>query len=275
MLGHLDAAASKAAEELFRQAVPRMRTRLVNRVGNDLPVAIGATEWATVGTVVDRLSGNVTFASLRLEPCGLLGWVALEQSLLARLVGRILGQPADQEDAEVRAPSRFDLVMTRRIGEDVMGGLAEVLPPSAADSVAVLGASTMAGPGLPPTALVGTASYQVGPPDAPLGTFWIVLPSEITRLALPKRTSRPQDAGGMDRVLPLPVTAVAELGRVRMSLADFRELRVGATLDLGPVRQVVVRIGDRPTFLGDGGMQNGFRSVRVADRIEGGVLRSS
>lgn len=275
LLGHLDAAASRAAEELFRQAVPRMRTRLVNRVGSDLPVQIDATEWATVGAVVDRLAGSVTFASLRLEPCGLLAWVAVEHSLLARVVGRILGQPADQEDAVPRPPSRFDLVVTRRLGEDVMGGLAEVLPPSAAERVLVLGANTVAGPGLPATALVGASSYQVGRPDAPLGRFWILLPSEITRLAQPKRTTRSQDGNAMERILPLPITAVAELGRLRMSLSEFRNLRVGATLDLGPVRQVVVRVGDRPAFLGDGGLQNGFRSVRVSDRVEGGVLRTS
>lgn len=273
LLGHLDAGASRLAEDLFRHAANRIRTRLVNRVGMDLPVNFSGTEWTTVGPVMDRLAPTCAFATLRLMPSGLAGWVAVEHGLLSRLVGRILGQPSTTNDPPSRTPSRFDLVITRRIAEDALGGIGEILPPGAADRVDVLEAATsVRGPSLPPTALVGTTTYSVGPPDEPLGQLTVVLPSEVIRVAMPRRTTRASEEAGIDRVLPLPVTLTAELGRVRMSLSALRALKPGDQLDLGPVRDVVLRTGDRPTFTGEAGVANGFRSVKVHARVSPGTL---
>jgi flagellar motor switch protein FliM len=273
LLGHLDAGASRLAEDLFRHAANRIRTRLVNRVGTDLPVNFAGTEWTTVGPVMERLAAGCAFATLRLQPSGLVGWVAVEHGLLSRLVGRILGQPTTTNEPPVRAPSRFDLVITRRIAEDALGGICEILPPGAADRVDVLeAAASVRGPTLPPTALVGTTTYEVGTPNEPLGRLTVVLPSEVIRVATPKRTTRASEEAGIDRVLPLPVTLTAELGRLRMSLSALRALKPGDQLDLGPVRDVVLRTGDRATFTGEAGITNGFRSIKVHARVSPGTM---
>jgi hypothetical protein len=38
-------------------------------------------------------------------------------------------------------------------------------------------------------------------------------------------------------------------------------------LDLGPSRDVLIRVGDRPALVGEAGVQGGVRSVRVKGRI--------
>jgi flagellar motor switch protein FliM len=74
-------------------------------------------------------------------------------------------------------------------------------------------------------------------------------------------------------VLPLPVTVVAELRRIQVPLAQLREIKPGQLLDLGPARDVVLRVGDRATLVGEAGIQNAARSVRVKSRIEGETPR--
>lgn len=273
LLGHIDAGASRLAEDLFRHAANRIRTRLVNRVGMDLPVNFSGTEWTTVGPVMERLAPSCAFATLRLQPSGLAGWVAVQNELLGRLVGRILGQPPGASDPPSRPPSRFDLLITRRIAEDALGGISEILPPGTADRVDVLeAAASVQRPSLPPTALVGCTVYTVGAAEEPLGRLTVVLPSEVIRVAVPRRTDRASEEAGIDRVLPLPVTLTAELGRVKLSLSALRALKPGDLLDLGPVRDVIIRTGERPTFTGEAGVSNGFRSVRIHSRVTPGTV---
>jgi flagellar motor switch protein FliM len=278
MLGHSDPAAGRVVEELFRGAASRVRTRLVNRLGTDLPVGPVSLVWVQLGQVLQQLPAGTAVATFRIDPSGLTGLVAIEPELLARLVGQILGQTPDHawSGAPDRLPSRFDLVVARRIAEDVLGGVAEVLPDSVGTKIEVgqVGSAARVAPGIPRTALVGSVSYDVVAPGGVPGRIELVVPSEITRLAAPSRPPRQSDAGrGIERVLPLPVTAVAELHRLVLPLAVVKRLHVGQVLELGPSRDVVLRVGERATLLGEAGVQNAVRSVRVKGRVEGGILK--
>ena len=70
----------------------------------------------------------------------------------------------------------------------------------------------------------------------------------------------------MQRVLPLPVTLVGELARVRMPLQAVRELREGSVIDLGYLREVQLSVAGHPT-LGDFGERDGYRCVRVTRQV--------
>lgn len=279
LLGHFDPASSRLVEELFQGSASRMRTRLVNRIGTDLPITSRSLEWSQLGPVLDTLPPGAAIASFRMEPSGLLGLVAIENEVLTRLVGQILGQPKDvawsgQTD---RAPSRFDLVVARRIAEDVTGGMTEVFPATVCQRVTVnqVGTSSRVGLAIARTAFVGAATFDVRAPGDVTGRFVVAVPSEITRLAAPRRPPRTaaDHRTGMERVLPLPVTVVAELRRVFLSLAQLKLLAPGQMLELGPPKDVVIRVGDRPALVGEAGVQNALRSVRVKGRVEGGMLR--
>jgi flagellar motor switch protein FliM len=274
LLGHLDPAASRQVEEVLRNTVSRVRTRLVYRVGTDLPLGPVTVDWAPLGQVLDRLSGMAT-ARFQIEPSGLVGLVAIDTDLLTLLVGQILGQSPDRPwlGREGRSPSRFDMVIARRIAEDVLGGIVEVISPEVAQTVTVDTASAQRGMGLPRTALVGAAQYEIPlpAPEGAQGRILVVLPSEIARMATPKRITRQENRAGLERVMPLPVVAVAEVRRISMSLAQLREIRVGHMLDLGSAKDVVILVGDKPALVGEAGVQNQMRSVRIRGRAEGAM----
>ena len=284
IVGHLDPVATRAVDELFRSAATGIRTRLVNRIGSNLPVRPMETVWVPLSQMKDRIPAGAALASFRL-PSGLVGMVAVEQDLLARLVGQMLGQPP--EFAKTADPffvvmperplSRFDLVIARRVAEDVLGGLIEILgaPGMGPAEITGVGSPSRIVMPVPPTALVGAVTYEIGSAEQPYGAITLVTSSEITRIGAPRAVSRLNGEGklGIERVLPLPVTAVVELRRLSLPLSRVRSLEVGQLLDLGPVRDVVLRVGDRPALVGEAGSQNQVRSIRVKSRVEGGFTR--
>jgi flagellar motor switch protein FliM len=282
IVGHLDVVATRAVDELFQAAAAGIRTRLVNRIGSNLPVRPLPTEWLPLSGAVERLAPSAATASFRLQP-GLVGLVSVELGLLARLVGQMLGQPpifAAQSDpffvlAPDRPLSRFDRTVAGRIAEDVLGGLVESLALTTAAEITGIGSSSRIVMPVAATALVGVVSYEIGTPEQPYGMITLVTSSEITRIGAPRAVARTSGEGrlGIERVLPLPVTAVVELRRMSLPLARVRALEVGQVIDLGAVRDVVVRVGDRPTLLGEAGSQNSVRSVRIKSRVEGGFVR--
>lgn len=280
LLGQLDPAASHQVEELFRNASARVRTRLVNRVGADLPVGPISIEWSPLGPVLDRLVG-AALVRFHISPSGLVGLFAVDTDILTMLVGQILGQPPDRfwSGKEGRSPSRFDMVVARRIADDVVGGIVELMPPEVGQSVEVDPGNARQGIGLPRTAFVGAVDYTLSIPtlegDPIRGKLSVVLPSEITRLALPRRAVvREENRVGFDRIMPLPVVAVAELRRITLPFSALREIRPGHVIDLGPAKDVVISVGERPAFVGEAGVQNQMRSVRIRSRTEGGLIPS-
>lgn len=279
LLGHLDPEATPMVEDLLRAAAARIRTHLVNRIGTDLPITTVDTEWAPLASVLGKLASSIAVVACRIEPLGLDMMITLETDTLTRLVGQILGQGANSgwTGAENRPPSRFELVVARRIGEDVANAVAALLPLEGERRVVIeeVGTSTRVGLSLSRTSFVCATTYELQPPgDAPPGRVTVILPTNITRLAAPRRPARSAEGRmGMGRVLPLPVTVVAELRRVNLPLSQLREVKVGQMLDLGPAKDVVLRVGDRATLVGEAGIQNQARSVRVKARIEGEHIR--
>jgi flagellar motor switch protein FliM len=116
-------------------------------------------------------------------------------------------------------------------------------------------------------------SLDFGPPDDPYGLMSIVLPGQATGILWPKGSGRrpvktESRQEGMKRVMPLPITAVAELGRVSMSLSDVRKIAVGTKIDLGFEKDVELRVGDRLVMSAEAGVVNGRRSIKVRNRVE-------
>ncbi len=273
LVGHLDAGGVRGIEDLLRAAAARIRTQLVNRIGADIAVRSASTDWLPLAEALARISEGSAWATFRLERAGLTGVVSISHGLLSRLVGQILGQPVDDFTlATPRALSRFDLVIAKRIGQDVASAIAQLFPDHLGETAVMgeVGASSRVAIGLPRTSHIGSTLYEVGPVDDPIGTLTVILPAEITRALTPRPQRRdPESRVGMDRVMVLPVVAVAELGRIKLSLAELRALKAGRMLDLGPARDVVVRVGDKPALIGEAGVQNHFRSVRLKGRVSG------
>ncbi len=284
LLAHPDreaASALPAIEDLFRAVSRKVRTRLVNRAGTDIPVRLGIAQITTIGQILDdpeTRDGGV-FAMLRFEPLGMPGLAVVQGRLLSRMVGVLLGESPDDEPPpyRVRQVTEVEVRIARRVCEDVMAGLEECWPEHKLARIGFdsLGPNPRLAEGLAQNTPVVAASLDFGRPDDPYGLMVVAIPAQATRdlrvdrieaVSRSTTTERTQD---MTRVLPLNLELVAELTRVHVSLGDLKNLEVGEVIQLGRRRDAVVRVNDRPVISGQPGVQGGFHSVRVVKRVDG------
>ena len=282
MLGRADPAVVGRVEEGFRIASRRVRTRLVNRGGADLSVRFGSAEMASLGALMDRYRGREggVYARVRIGPGDIAGMAVIEGTLLQHLVGIMLGEVPGPgtEPARLRPPTKIDLRLAQRIVNDVFLGLIDAVGPSmgASAKIEYISGNPQLGLPLSRSALVIEASFDFGPASGPHGLLSFLFPVEVANAWWPPRVGQEKEpeersmADGLGRVMPIPITMVAELGRLQLSLAAVRAIRAGTTLDVSAMREVQVRIGDRVAFVGEAGEQNGARSVRVRGRLDGG-----
>jgi flagellar motor switch/type III secretory pathway protein FliN len=272
-----------------------MRTALVNRLGTDVPVRFGDLSWMAWADLQDEFldEASAVFLRFRLEPSGHDGVLALEGALLHRVMGLMLGESPNGEGGgawQKRAPTRMDLSVARRLGLDILGALAEALPgaprggwqlhdrtapretpvdPSRPRLVLleVSGASRV-DLEVARTALMMDATLDFGPAEDPYGLMTLALPAAFAADLWPETVvEKPAGQDGLARVLPLPVTAIVELARVRLSLGELQGLRVGDRISLGAARAVTVTVAGRPAASAEAGDVDGIRCVRVLDRL--------
>jgi hypothetical protein len=108
-----------------------------------------------------------------------------------------------------------------------------------------------------------------GPPDDPYGLMTLAIPAQIGSALWPREgvARAGREKNGMQRVLPLPVTLVGELARIRMPLSTVRQLQVGSVIDLGYLREIQLAVAGHPTMMADFGERDGYRCVRITRRI--------
>ena len=280
MLGRTDPAVVGRLEEAFRVAARRVRTRLVNRGGADVVVRFGSVEMSPLGVLLDRYRGREggVYARMKFGPGDISGFAVIEGALLQHLIGIMLGEVPGQVGAtpRLRTPTAIDLRLARRIIHDAFLGLIDCAAPGigAKAKIEYISSNPQMGVPLPRSSVVLETSFDFGPSTGPLGLLTFLFPVELANAWWPPRSEgaeaeeRPVgDAIG--RIMPIPITMVAELGRLKLSLAEIRAIRPGSTLDVSALREVSVRIGDRTAFVGEPGEQNGVRSVRIRTRLDG------
>lgn len=284
LLAHPDreaASALPAIEDLFRAVSRKVRTRLVNRAGTDIPVRLGIAQITTIGQILDdpeTRDGGV-FAMLRFEPLGMPGLAVVQGRLLSRMVGVLLGENPDEEPPpyRVRQVTEVEVRIARRVCEDVMAGLEECWPEGKLARIGFgsLGPNPRLAEGLAQNTPVVAASLDFGRPDDPYGLMVVAIPAQATRdlradrIEAVSRSTTAERSKDMTRVLPLNLELVAELTRIHLPLGDLKSLQVGEVIQLGRRKDAVVRVNDRPIITGEPGVQGGFHSVRVVSRIDG------
>ena len=266
-----------ALEDLFREAARDVRTRIVNRAGADVPVRLGLAQVTTIAGVIDDTDardGGV-FGLFRFHPMGLPGIFVVQGRLLARIVGVLLGEDPTKAPPpyRIRPVTRVEMRFAKRIVQDVLESLQAAWPldPKPTLELEVIGTGPRLTSSLTPTTPVIAGSLDFGSPDSPYGLLTVAIPAQAARdLRAPKAAAIPRSVRkrryNAERVLPLPMEAVAELGRTRMKLKDLKALKVGQELPLGSGREVEVKVGGKVLFLGEPGHNAGRHSVRVTGR---------
>jgi flagellar motor switch protein FliM len=266
-------------QDLFRTSARKVRTRLVNRSGTDVPVRFGTAELSTLGLLQDRLMSQEggAFGRCKMQPGDLNCMVVIQGPLLFRLVGIMLGEDPDGEPPlyRWRSLTSVDLRIASRICHDALQGLMEACPRNIDPffSLEVMSANPRVPIPMARSTMMVEATLDFGPPEDPYGLMSVVLPANVAGVLWPKKEWRRERSGnffqeGMSRVLPLEVDAVAELARTKVSLGSMRELTVGSIIDLGSLRDIRVLVGGRPALLAEGGERDGVRSIRVIKRLE-------
>jgi len=276
LVGQFDSSAVALVADVLRQALRPIRTRLINRVGADVPMAVGRCEFKQLGSLYEHLYEQEVrlLARVRMHPSGVPFVFGLDTPLLFRLMGLLMGEDPWGEPAAIdnRPLTGTDIRVARRILEDLVGGLQEGLPQLSVQRLVIeevtddprldLGLSASTG--------MFDATLEIGDPENPLGTAILGWPTSVVPQLypdLPESVAEGRRERGEARVLPIRVDAVAELARVRMPLSRLEQIGVGDVLPLGRVREVQVRVRDRVALVAEPGVVEGVRCVRVLRNV--------
>lgn len=262
-------------QDLFRTAVRQMRGHLVNRVGVEVPVRFGDVATVSHMDLLEQFSdeGEGVYVRFSVEPGGHHGVLAIDGALLFRIMGLLLGEDPWAEPAPFvwRPPTRMDRMVARRLASDVFSGVLDSLPKTFGGTIEVVEVTGNPRVDLPlsRTAQLLDATLDFGPPEDPFGLMTMALPLSFAQALWPEPDSARSAASeaGVARVLPLPITTVAELARVRMSLGDVHDLQVGQVIDLGARKAVTMSVADRASFTAEAGVVDGTRCVRILNRL--------
>lgn len=263
------------ARDLFGAVVRDLRGHLINRLGCDVPVRFGDAGYVGHGELVDDLAeeGGGVFVRFALEPAGVPGLLAVDGLLLYRLMGMLLGEDphGDHGTYVWRPPTRMDRAVAERLATDLFAALCANLPEELGTSVRILevtGSPRVELP-LPRTASLLDITLDFGPAEDPYGLVTLALPLSLAESIWPEAAVRSAaTARGVNRVLPLPVTLVAELARVKLSLSDLTSLEEGSLLSLGSPKAVGLAVSGRPALKAEAGVVAGTRCVRVLQRVD-------
>ncbi len=261
-------------EDAMGGVVRCFRSALSNRASRSVPARLLGVRTAVFEDVVDPLRSTNTVAGL-VElggRTGERGCIVLQGSLVNGMLGMFLGEDmlAAAVNDEVRPLTRFDMRIAERLTSDLVGAFGEGCSmPALQMSLRKVAAMGMTASLLPPSKLTMVIEIELGDPEVPMGLAVILLPAELAQrlISVPRRHAADSRATSADRVLPVSLEVVAELARVRMSIADLERLTSGAVVDLGPAPRVEVRVGDSLALMGEPGEADGRRCVRIGARV--------
>jgi flagellar motor switch protein FliM len=279
LLARVDRQGLAMVEDLFRQTILHLRTRLINRTCGDVPIRFAAATVCTLGDVFDRLHGQGSaIAPFYVANKRVRGVIVLEGALTQRLVGLMLGESGEPKSvrSQMRQLTGLDLRFAGRICQDVLESMcdASTMPERPVASLGDVLPTSRSVPTLPRSATIIESALDFGPPESPFGLVSVVLPPQGAGVLWPsrghssssRRSSQPEQ--GIRRVMPVEVPVVAELANVKMSLKQLRGIQVGDTIDLGAVRRVSLKVSGQTAIVGEAGEKDGVRSVKVTRRVE-------
>ncbi|CAN0460015.1 unnamed protein product, partial [Ectocarpus fasciculatus] len=123
------------------------------------------------------------------------------------------------------------------------------------------------------TVPVYSATMDFGPVDAPLGLLTLALPlhalgslavmvQEEEESAPPPRKQRT-----LESVMPVEVELVVELTQLSLTVSKLRTLSAGDLVELGAMREALVKVNGLPLYEGEAGIANGVRCIKINRRV--------
>lgn len=266
-------------EDCLRQAVRRLRTRMLTRAGSDTPVRLVSTTLMTVAELLEwpEVRNGTAFTGFYVERGNVSGFSVIEGQLLERLTARLFGDfGAPNEGGISRGATDVELRVATRMSEEFFLAIEEYWPVRPAPRL-IPRKSTSNRHGVadtPVASSVVVAVLECGPEDEPFGRLVTALPALLLRgvagvVELPasarSTSQRPLD---YDRVSGCEVEMVVELARLQSTLGTLSRLQIGDVLSLPMAAGANARVNGRPSFTGEPGACDGVRSFRVTRRVD-------
>jgi len=264
----------------------RLSTMERIRAGSRVDLNLVKTEPDRFGQIVEayKESEGTAFALFKINPSELAGLIIIPGALLHGLLDLYLGDNSSSTPDSPRALTQVDLKVVRWTCEKLLGGLKETLPPESAVQFvveSVVGLEDFGMP-LPAGAAMLASEISLGVPGKEFGSLHVIFPAGVGSVFWASRQDDDQQketqgdeqdlaipVQNLQRVYPVPVTLIAELHRFKVPIAQLRDLSVGSELDLGDLDQIGVRVGQRLLLSAEAGERDGYRCVRINDRING------
>jgi flagellar motor switch protein FliM len=220
------------------------RRRVVRLTGVKLDLQVTGAETVDVGSFREDLVSSWTgFVGLK-DRDG-LGMVVASGSMIESFAARLLGASADDMVPVDRPPSATAMRVFSPVGEALVGALAEAWSQEQRCPVDVIADNSKGETwrrGLNDTDLVVVVTIMVS--GAASGSIRLIArPETLVVPPVPVEAIAPPP-GAIDKALGgVPIEVLVELGRVRMSMGEFKDLQPGTVLvlhqfidDLIPVR---------------------------------------
>ncbi|MBM4390357.1 MAG: FliM/FliN family flagellar motor switch protein [Deltaproteobacteria bacterium] len=266
-------------EDCVRQALRRLRTRMLTRSGSDAPIRLLQAGVLTAGELLEwpQVRDGAAFTGFHVERGNVSGFCVMEGPLLERLTARLFGDVAASPALSPtgRGASDVELRVATRLSEEIFLAIEAHWPVRPAPRL-VPRKATPNRHGVADTLAASTvfaAAVEFGTEEEPVGRLTIALPAHLLRgvagvVELP--TSAPgqsQRDVSFERVGACEVELVVELTRIKSTLGALRGIGVGAEIPLGVLSAARGVVNGRLALVGEPGARDGQRSFRVTKRV--------
>jgi flagellar motor switch protein FliM len=271
--------ASPVLEEVFNAAARRVRARLATRVGTDVPVRLAGVRNVELSEFLEGsdYSDAALWTTFATDAAGEVALVAVEGRLIARLIGRLLGEgDSDSSEYVPRPVTEVEMSIGARVCRELIEAVESCWTMSSAPRFRFdqSAPSRRVCSDLDGSQVMTVSTLEVSLAGTLLGTIFVALPMALLRRLVPRGAAAPVPAAPasasrppqFDRVMPVEVDLVVELARVNIPLHQLQALRAGDELFIGTVAEAVARVGDQAIFTGEPGSSGALRSIRITSR---------
>jgi len=271
-------------ESYFRQLSDRIRSRQVNLSAVDIQidVAVDAGKMSKLEQLKqEEFRGSVVYSTLRFRGIPLDGCLMFQYGLLCRLYEISLGGPIESIESQPTVRSLTPIIQnyvnglleefihdmhdtwpspgTRSRGLDVKPDIPSLISPTWGGKEEEMD--------------VFVAIFDFGSSNSKYGLMSIFLPVALFERALGVRASRRENVEDNvieqrdENVSDLPVTLVAELDRIHLSLNQIQSIEVGDFIPLNQNFESKIWVNKRPKFSGTFGSDSGMRAIQITSKI--------
>ncbi len=264
-------------EESLRVAARTLQRSLGSRAGGDFRVRARGIRIKPLLTFMEehRPKEPSIFATFSNGASSQPGLILISGKLLSRIMGCMLGD-GEESGMYYRAKhpiTDLEMRVARRVVSDLLTGLNSHWPDPSGTRFRIGQLSThgrFITPDLREEPAIG-ARVETSSGDVNFGTLLITVPVPANLSPLNGRglgQDPPMDPAVLrERALDMRVEVRAELARVSLTLGEMRNLSVGDVVPLGPSHTSMLCVQDRAVLRAEPGLSDGYRSVRVVERL--------